>query len=227
MIIADIEAIPLRIPFKAGTKSDASAWGDSNLPAADSLLVKVTTDQGLVGWGEAFGFRAVASARLAIDQLIAPLRVGQDATRIDSLMLDVQKKLHVFGRGAALAFAISAVDIALWDIAGKAANMPLCRLLGGGATELPCYASTERFSDPSLVRTSVRQAIDAGFGTLKLYEIALPAIRAAREEAGPDIELTLDVNCPWTLYEARQTAEELKAVDLKWLEEPLWPPEKF
>src|SRR6185295_18998286 len=102
MIIADIEAIPLRIPFKAGTKSDASAWGDSNLPAADSLLVKVSTDQGLVGWGEAFGFRAVASAKLAIDQLIAPLCVGQNATRIESLMRDVQNKLHIYGRGGAL-----------------------------------------------------------------------------------------------------------------------------
>jgi L-alanine-DL-glutamate epimerase-like enolase superfamily enzyme len=65
MIITRVESIPLRIPFKAGNTSDASAWGDSNLPAADSLLVKVTTDQGLIGWGEAFGFRAVASAKLA------------------------------------------------------------------------------------------------------------------------------------------------------------------
>jgi L-alanine-DL-glutamate epimerase-like enolase superfamily enzyme len=227
MIIAGIEAIPLRIPFKTGAKSDASAWGDSNLPAADSLLVKVTTDQGLVGWGEAFGFRAVASAKLAVDQLIAPLCIGQDATRIEPLMLAVQKKLHVFGRGGALAFAISAVDIALWDIAGKAANAPLCQLLGGGAAELDRYASLVRYSEPSLVRAAVRQAIEAGFRTLKLHEIELPAIRAAREEAGPDIELTLDVNCPWTLYEARQIAEELKAIDLKWLEEPLWPPENF
>src|SRR3984957_20125794 len=187
MIITRIETVPLRIPFRAGTKSDASAWGDSNLPAADSLLVRVTTDQGLVGWGEAFGFRAVASAKLAIDQLIAPLCVGQDATRIEPLMLEVQKKLHVFGRAGALAFGISAVDIALWDIAGKAANMPLCRLLGGGAADIACYASMVRFSDPSLVRNSVRQAIDAGFGTLKLHEIEFWAVRAARDEAGPDI----------------------------------------
>ena len=110
MIIAGIEAIPLRIPFKAGTKSDASAWGDSNLPAADSLLVKVTTDQGLTGWGEAFGFRAVASAKLAIDQLIAPLCVGQNATRIGPLMLDVQKKLHVFGRAGALAVSLRSIS---------------------------------------------------------------------------------------------------------------------
>src|ERR1700757_3212030 len=114
LIITGVEAIPLRIPFKPGNKSDASAWGDSNLPAADSLLVKVTTDQGLVGWGEAFGFRAVASAELAVHQLIAPLCIGKDATQIEPLMLTVQKKLHVFGRGGALAFAISAVDIALW-----------------------------------------------------------------------------------------------------------------
>ena len=227
MIISAIETVLLRIPFRPGIKSDASAWGDSNLPAADSLLVKVTTDQGLVGWGEAFGFRAVASAKLAVDQLIAPLCIGQDATRIESLMLDVQKKLHVFGRGGALAFAISAVDIALWDIAGKATNAPLGRLLGGGAAELNCYASLIRYSETSLVRAAVRQAIEAGFRTLKLHEIEIAAIRAAREEAGSDIDLTLDVNCPWTLYEARQVAEELKAVDLKWLEEPLWPPENF
>src|ERR1700730_7256305 len=83
MIITGIETVPLRIPFKAGTKSDASGWVDSNLPAADSLLVKVTTDQGLVGWGEAFGFRAVASAKLAIDQLIVPPCVGQDSVLIE------------------------------------------------------------------------------------------------------------------------------------------------
>jgi L-alanine-DL-glutamate epimerase-like enolase superfamily enzyme len=169
MIITDIETVPLRIPFREGTKSDASAWGDSNLPAADSLLVKVTTDQGLVGWGEAFGFRAVASAKLAVDQLIRPLCIGRDATQIEPLMLDVQKKLHVFGRAGALAFGISAVDIALWDIAGKAANMPLCRLLGAGAADLPCYASMVRYSEPSLVRASVRQAVNAGFGALKLH----------------------------------------------------------
>src|SRR5882757_2818135 len=122
MIIAGIEAIPLRIPFKAGTKSDASAWGDRNLPAAGSLLVKVTTDQGLTGWGEAFGFRAVTSAKLAIDELIAPLCVGQDAARIAPLMLEIQKKLHIIGRSGPLVYGISAVDIALWDIAGKAAN---------------------------------------------------------------------------------------------------------
>ena len=228
MIIAKIETFPLRIPFKPGAQAAASAWGDKGLPVADSLLVRVTTDQGLEGWGETFGFRAVSSAQLAIDELIAPLCIGGDATQIGPLMLDVQKKLHVFGRCGPLFYGISAVDIALWDIAGKAAGVPVCRLLGGSAaTELPCYASLIRYSDATLVRANVRRAIDAGFRSLKLHEIELPAIRAAREEAGPDVEIMLDVNCPWTLLEARAKAEELKEVRLKWLEEPVWPPENY
>ena len=228
MIIANIETLPLRIPFRPGTQAAASAWGDEGLPAADSLLVRVTTDQGLEGWGETFGFRAVSSAQLAIEELIAPLCIGRDATQIGPLMLEVQKKLHVFGRSGPLVYGISAVDIALWDIAGKAAGVPLYRLLGGsGATELPCYASLIRYSDPVLVRANLRRALDSGFRSLKLHEIELPAIRAAREEAGPQVEIMLDVNCPWTLLESRARAEQLKDVQLKWLEEPIWPPENY
>ena len=227
MAITKIDTFPLRIPLKPGSKSDAAAWGDKDMPAADSLLVKVTTDQGLEGWGEAFGFRAVSSAKLAIDELIAPLCIGQDATQIAPLMLGIQKKLHVFGRGGPLFYGLSAVDIALWDIAGKAANAPLYRLLGGVATDLACYASLVRYSDPGLVSANVRQAIDAGFRSLKLHEIELSAIRAARKEAGVEVELMVDVNCPWTLTEARVRAEELEEFRLKWLEEPIWPPENY
>jgi len=228
MIISQIETFPLRIPFKrGGTSAAPTAWGGKDLPAADSLLVKVTTDQGLEGWGEAFGFRTVMSAKLAIDELIAPLCIGKEAGRIAPLMLDVQKALHVFGRGGALVYGLSAVDIALWDIAGKAANAPVCRLLGGGADDLTCYASLLRYSDPVLVRTHVRRALDAGFRRLKLHEIELSAVRAAREEAGAEVELMLDVNCPWTLNEALRKAAELKEFRLKWLEEPLWPPENY
>jgi L-alanine-DL-glutamate epimerase-like enolase superfamily enzyme len=228
MIIAEIETFPLRIPFKSNTRAAASAWGDKDLPVADSLLVKVTTDQGLEGWGETFGFRAVTSAKLAIDELIAPLCIGRDAAQIGPLMLEVQKKLHVFGRSGPLFYGISAIDIALWDIAGKAAGSPVYRLLGGsGAADLVCYASLIRYSDLSLVRANVRRALDSGFHSLKLHEIELSAIRAAREEAGPDVEIMLDVNCPWTLSEARMRTEELKELRLKWLEEPLWPPENY
>ena len=90
-IITGIEAFPVCVPYKTGRKSDASAWGDRELPAANSLLVKVTTDGGLEGWGEAFGLRAVASAKLALDDLIAPLCIGQNATRIGPIMVEVSE----------------------------------------------------------------------------------------------------------------------------------------
>jgi len=227
MRIARIETFHLRIPFKPSGRAAASAWGDEGLPAADTLLAKVTTDQGLEGWGEAFALRAASSAKLAIDKLIAPLCVGRDAAQIGALMLEIQKKLHVFGRGGPLMHGMSAIDIALWDIAGKAAKAPLFRLLGGGTGDLACYASLIRYTDPPLVRAAVRRAVEDGFRCLKLHEIELPAVRAAREEAGPDVKLMLDVNCPWTLIEARAMARALEEFGLAWLEEPLWPPENY
>lgn len=192
-----------------------------------ALLVKVTTDQGYEGWGEAFGLQATAATQRAIDDLITPLCLGRDASRIAALMRDLQEKLQAFGRGGPVIYGLSAVDIALWDIAGKAAGLPLHRLVGGGATDLACYASLEAYSEPSLVRARVRRAIDAGFTSLKLHETELPAIRAAREEAGRDPEIMVDVNCAWSLGQARGLAEDLRELALKWLEEPVWPPENY
>ena len=224
MIIAGIEAFPLSIPFGTG----AALPGPSRRPGVDSLLVRVRTDEGHEGWGEAFGFEASPVTRRALDDLVAPLYAGQDATRIGPLALAVQKKLHVFGRGGAVMHALSAVDTALWDIAGKAAGMPLHRLLGeGGNQDLACYASLDPYGDPVAVRAGVRQALGAGFSHVKLHEREPASVRAAREEAGPDVGLMLDVNCPWTLAQARVKADELRDLRLKWLEEPLWPPEDY
>jgi L-alanine-DL-glutamate epimerase-like enolase superfamily enzyme len=227
VIVTSIKAFPLRIPFRRGTRSAASAWGPGDLPAVDSLLVKVTTDEGLEGWGEAFGFTGVPVAQRAIDEVIAPLCLRQDALRIVPLMSQVQEKLHVFGRGGPLTHALSAVDIALWDIAGKAAGVPLHRLLGGGRADLACYASLDAYADPQVVRTAVRRALDSGFGGFKLHEKELPVIRAAREEAGPDPAMMVDVNCAWTPGQAQARMEELAQLRPKWVEEPVWPPENY
>lgn len=227
MIISGVETFPLRIPFKPGNRSAASAWGPKGLDAVDSLLVKVTTDQGLEGWGESFGFTGVPVTQRAIDAVIAPLCIGQDATHIGPLMGEVQAKLAVFGRGGPFTHALSAVDIALWDIAGKAAGAPLHRLLGGGRDDLACYASLDAYSDPDLVRAAVRKAVDAGFSSVKLHERDLPVVRAGREEAGPDVALMIDVNTAWTVNQARAMAGELREIGPKWLEEPVWPPENY
>jgi L-alanine-DL-glutamate epimerase-like enolase superfamily enzyme len=118
--------------------------------------------------------------------------------QIAPLMVEVQKKLHIFGRNSPLTFGISAVDVALWDIAGKAADAPVYRLLGGGPADLACYASLVRYSDPRLVRASVRRAIDTGFQSLKLHEIELsascrPRRGRPRRRARRRRELCLDI----------------------------------
>ncbi|MGB3894809.1 mandelate racemase/muconate lactonizing enzyme family protein [Mycolicibacter sinensis] len=224
-VIAEIEAIPLRIPLKPDLPG-AALWGEP-LSAADSLLVKVTTDDGTVGWGEAFGLYGTALAVCALDELITPLCLGHDAADIATLMAHVQRKLHVFGRGGAITYALSAVDIALWDIAGKSAAAPVCRLLGGAPAALRCYASLACYTEPDRVRAAVRRAVDAGFGAIKLHESTLPAMHAARDEAGPEVALIVDAGCAWTLGQAQAVAAELHDLGLLFLEEPLWPPENF
>jgi len=228
MKIQQIEAIPLRIPFTVGGRSDAGAWGGKDLKTVDSLLLKVTTDSGLVGWGESFGFTAVPIVKAAIDNAIAPLCIGRDARLIEPLMQELQRTLHIFGRSGAILFGLSALDIALWDIAGKAVGQPVHRLLGGSdVTELACYASLIRYTDPDLVAENAKRAIALGYTRLKLHEIDPACVHAAREAAGEAVEITLDVNCPWSVREALDMARRLQPYNLRWLEEPVWPPENY
>jgi L-alanine-DL-glutamate epimerase-like enolase superfamily enzyme len=228
MKIASIESIPLRIPFTAGGQSDVGAWGKAGLQTVDSLIVKVTTDTGVVGWGETFGFTAVPAVKAAIDSILAPEAIGRDATQLENLILDLQKKFHIFGRSGAFIYGLSAIDIALWDIAGKVSGKPVHQLLGGSAAaSLRCYASLTRYSDPELVTQNVKHALESGFRHLKLHEINVDCVRAAREAAGDDIEITLDVNCPWSVREALDMTNRLRPFNLRWLEEPVWPPENY
>lgn len=228
MKIASIETIPLRIPFTTGGQSAGGVWGSKDLQVVDSLVVKVTADDGTVGWGETFGFTAIPAVKLVIDTILAPDVIGRDVTMREKFMFDLQKKFHIFGRSGAFIYGLSAIDIALWDIAGKAANKPIYQLLGGSeATSLATYASLIRYGDPELVRRNVQRAVRSGYKYLKLHEVDVECVRAAREAAGPDIEITLDVNCPWTVREALDMAEKLRPFNLRWLEEPVWPPENY
>src|SRR6185295_16510025 len=151
--------------------------------------------------------------------------LGRDPTNIDALMLDLQQTLHLFGRSGAVMYALSGVDIALWDIAGKVAGLPLWRLFGGIERPLPAYASLLRCSGPDAVAASCRRALDQGYRQIKLHEITVPAVRAAREAVGRDVALMLDTNCPWSVEESLAMVAALRPFDLQWLEEPVWPPE--
>ena len=132
-------------------------------------------------WGEAFGFLGVPVTQRAIDDLIAPLCIGKDAARVAPLMHELQEKLQVF-RGGPLTLALSAVDIALWDIVGKAAGAPLHRLLGGGVADLPCHASLDSFQTlrsfaPACGRRSTLDSRAQNCTRRNFRQCALPAKR--------------------------------------------------
>ncbi len=88
----------------------------------ETLFVKVTTDEGIVGWGEGFGLAACGITKVAVEKAIAPLAVGRDPTDIAALMRDIAYKQRNCSRNGPVGFALSALDIALWDIAGKRAG---------------------------------------------------------------------------------------------------------
>jgi D-galactarolactone cycloisomerase len=194
----------------------------------DMLLVRVETDAGITGWGEAFGHRIFPATRAAIDTLLGPMCLGRDATAIAALADDLQRTLHGVGRGGPTLYALSGIDIALWDIAGKAAGVPLYRLLGGSPrADLPAYASLLRYGSAGAVAHYTAQALARGYRHVKVHEITVPEIAAAREVAGPGVSIMVDANCPWTVTEAIEMACRLASLDLHWLEEPVWPPENL
>lgn len=191
-----------------------------------SLLVRVETEDGLVGWGEGFGFGSIATTRTAVDTLVGPLAVGRSFDDPAILYEDIARTLHHYGRGGPARFALAALDIALWDLAGKKRGCSTAELLGGRVRErVDAYASLPKYSTPEKVRHYVQIALDQGYRAVKVHEITDEAVAAARETVGPDRRLMVDCNCAWDRADAIGMAKLLRRHNLTWLEEPVWPPE--
>jgi L-alanine-DL-glutamate epimerase-like enolase superfamily enzyme len=226
MKITGVATIVLNLPMVI--QGATPMLGGRARTSIDMLLVRVDTDAGVTGWGEAFGHRIFPATRAAIDTLLGPMCVGRDPTQIAALGDDLQRALHGVGRNGPTIYALSGIDIALWDIAGKIAGVPLYRLLGGSPrADLPAYASLLRYGAAKDVAYYTEQALARGYRYLKLHEITVAEVKAARDVAGPGLPIMVDTNCPWTVAEAVEMAHRLAPFDLHWLEEPVWPPENL
>jgi L-alanine-DL-glutamate epimerase-like enolase superfamily enzyme len=226
MKITRVESLVLNLPMVID--GPTPMLGGRARTSIDMLLVRIDTDAGVTGWGEAFGHRIFPATRAALDTLLGPMCVGRDPGQILALGDDFQRVLHGVGRNGPTIYALSGIDIALWDIAGKLAGLPLYRLLGGSPRgDLPAYASLLRYGAAAAVARYTEQALARGYRHVKLHEITLPEIAAARQVAGPDIPLMVDTNCPWTVEQAIDLARRLAPLGLHWLEEPVWPPENL
>ncbi len=224
MKITAIETWLTRIPFGIG--APPVAFGGVSWQALDTFWLRIVTGEGLEGWGEGFGHASSPVTRAAFDAQIAPAVLGADARDIRGLRQRLAHLLHLFGTNGPHTHALSALDIALWDIAGKAAGLPIWRLLGAPPTgDVAAYASLLRYGDPGAVAAACERALGQGYRDIKLHETGVQQVQAARVAIGPDAQLMVDVNCAWPVSEATAMARAFRASDLAWLEEPVWPPE--
>jgi L-alanine-DL-glutamate epimerase-like enolase superfamily enzyme len=226
MKITRVEPIILRIPFTDGSSGRGlfpSAWTHLEI-----VLVRIETDAGLVGWGEGFGYFCSEAVAAMVTRAMAPLLVGRDLDHPAAMNDDIQRRTVLPGRYGITTFALSGVDLALWDLFAKAQGVPVAAVCGPPVRRtVPAYASLVRYGDADLVARHAGQALAEGYSEIKLHEITLPEIRSGRRAIGPDTPMIVDVNCAWSESFTREAIPELIALGARWLEEPVFPPEDF
>jgi L-alanine-DL-glutamate epimerase-like enolase superfamily enzyme len=223
--IATIDTLALRIPLDIWAPPPQFAGRPRT--HVDMLLVRVGTNGGVVGWGEAYGSSAPMIPAV-FDTWLRHVAVGQDAADPE-LTARLERLLHGFGRSGPVIHAISGLDIALWDIRGKLEGVPVAKLLGGARRKrVDAYASLLQYGGAvEHVRRNVARALERGYRHIKLHERTADSVAAAREVAGPDIPIMVDTNCGWTPDQATAAVAAMAPSKPFWVEEPIWPPEDF
>ena len=221
--ITDVIAHPLSQTLP---KPTVTSWGIYS--EVSIVLVEVRTDSGIVGVGEVLArFSPKAYAEL-IETSLKPRLVGQDARNIGALWQSMRRALS--GRaGGILIEAIAGIDIALWDILGKAAGLPIAKLLGGiGRESIDVYAAAVNWVDDAEADRELERYIGEGFPRIKVkmsnpVKEACRRIERLRKRAGDDIGLCVDANWAYNLDQAVEVGKALSANGYFWFEEPLAP----
>ncbi|WP_020533153.1 mandelate racemase/muconate lactonizing enzyme family protein [Flexithrix dorotheae] len=193
-------------------------------------VVKITTDTGLTGWGEGYGPAEVIKAGI---KMLKPLLIGKDPVSQETLWFEMYRKTLDFARRGILTAAISAIDVALWDIKGKAMNLPVSVLMGGQHRKrvMP-YATGLYFSESA--NLSEKLALEAqeyvaqGFKAIKMkvgftIKEDVKFVKAVRVAIGDDVQLMVDANHAYSLREATELCKLLEPYNIGWFEEPISP----
>ncbi len=226
MKIAAVETFVLRHPLQEPF-GFSQWWYD----ARAAMLVRVTADDGVVGWGEAYGPPEPTAAIVA--HVLAPLILGADPFDTLPLWERMYGRTRDNGRGGMVLHAISAVDIALWDLKGRALGVSVSRLLGGRFRErVQAYATglyfRPRAEFAAELVAEARGYVDEGFRAVKLKVGLTPEAnrrhaRAVREAIGPGVALMVDANHAYDAATAIRLGREFERLDVRWFEEPVIP----
>ena len=247
MRITDVRTIPVEVKLPKPVF-------DANYTMATkpALLVEVETDQGLVGLGEAAHFGGpMASTAQVIEHELRNYLIGQDPRNIEYLWELMHRRAYKHGRGGIVIAAISGIDIALWDLRGKIANMPLWQLLGGYRKRVPAYATGGFYSEGKGLKELAKEMetyVKHGFRAVKMkvgrnagIELSplrvmdnrgkcevtlsqdLKRVAAVRDAIGPEVKLMVDANGAWDVTTAVKMGRAMERYDIYWYEEPVWP----
>ena len=229
MKIAEIEVIAL-----TGATVDGG-WPQGHEPQENlHTLVQIRTDDGLYGWGSCFTSGTLVEGAVA---LLWPLLKGQSAVEPERVSETLRQSSFWQGRGGSVEHAISGIDIALWDIMGKACNQPVSRLLGGNYRQRIKPYGSILFDEPELLRANLESVVARGFKAIKMgwrpfgrrnRQFDELLIETARDTVGESVELMVDAGgseqfWPHGTNWARETAIMLSDFDITWFEEPLPP----
>ncbi len=229
MKITNVEGIILRLPVR-----QAVADGTQ-----DDLLIRIETDEGIVGYGEVDTSPEVGKAAIDAEMShgtcygLREVLVGLDPFDIEQIWELMYRKTNYYGRLGVVMHVMSGIDMALWDIMGKTAGKPIHKMLGGSFCEdVRAYASMLMPETVAEVREAVDKYKGQGFTAMKFgygplgkdvrRDVALAA--AAKDAAGPDVEVMVDIGHGYSLKMAMQAAREFEQIGIYWMEEP-FPPE--
>ncbi len=223
--IAAIKAYPISFPVPPEHRV---ALGIGTAIKRDAVVVKVTTEGGLIGWGESHHGRAHTAVAKLIETTLTQLVKGMEATDVVGVWDRIyQRQLASHGMGAGTCLAMSGIDCALWDIRGQAAGMPIYQLLGGRRRGVPAYAGgvSLGYQAPAKLVEEARPHVEHGYKALKLRvgdspKRDLERIRAVRKAFGDDMAILTDANIGYSVEDVRQVMPGMDELGVAWLEEP-------
>ena len=225
MKIVKVEALPISAKMDKPLKISTTLFTEVR-----ALIVRITTDDGIVGIGESLVRTAPRATKYLVEEMLAPLIIGEDPIDTGALWWKMFSAMRMRGHTkGTFVEAISGIDVALWDIIGKSRNMPTYKALQGmGRKTIPAYASSIFIGDVKEMEAQARKYLDLGYDTMKVKLGMGPrkdseAISVLRSMVGEEVTLMVDCNSIYDAGTAIELGRKLEQHDIYWMEEPVPP----